>query len=96
MEVVTFKPKEGVSNEQLMEAMRSTNAIVKNFDGFLSRSIAIDQQGGFIDVVHWESLSQALRAAQQVQEIPEVMEHFALIDPKSIKMSHFEVFARQE
>lgn len=96
VEIVVFRPQEEVNNEVLMKAMKATNEIVKTFDGFISRTTSMNEQGEFLDVVFWESKEKALSAAQKVQEIPEVMKNFALIDPKSIKMQHYEVFAIQE
>ena len=96
VEMVLFRPQENVNNDELMEAMMATNEIVKNFDGFIQRSTSINENGEFLDVVYWESKEQALQAAAKVQEMPEVMKNFALIDPNSIKMEHFEVFAVQD
>jgi len=96
VEMVTFKPKEDVSVDELMNAMRATNKVVKTFSGFISRTTSINEAGDFLDVVYWESREKALAAAQKVQQIPEVMKNFALIDPKSIQMHHFKVFAIQE
>jgi len=94
--MVSFRPLENVSNETLMEAMKATNAIVKTFDGFISRTTSINEKGAFLDVVYWESKAKALEAAKKVQEVPEVMKNFALIDPQSINMQHFDIFAIQE
>ncbi|NQZ45331.1 MAG: hypothetical protein HRT65_13560 [Flavobacteriaceae bacterium] len=96
VEMVVFRPNQGVSNDSLQQAMRATNAIVKEFDGFLSRTTSMNEAGEFLDVVYWESKAKALEAAEKVQHMPEVMQHFSLIDPKSISMKHFEVFAIQE
>ena len=96
VEMVIFKPKKNVSKEQLMQAMRATNEIIKDFDGFISRSTSLNEKGEFLDVVYWENKALALAAAQKVQEIPMVLNNFALIDPQSIKMEHFDIFAIQE
>ncbi len=95
VEMVSFKPQKNVTDEQLMEAMRATNPIVKNFEGFISRTTSINEKGEFLDIVYWESKEQALQAAQKVQNIPEVMKNFALIDPNSITMEHFDIFESQ-
>lgn len=96
VEMVMFRPQEKVSNDELLKAMTATNKIVKNFDGFIHRSTSINDDGGFLDVVYWESKEEALEAAAKVQKIPEVMKNFALIDPNSIKMKHYEVFSVQD
>ena len=95
VEIVTFRPQENVSNDELMQAMKATNEVVQNFEGFIHRSTSIDEDGNFLDVVYWKSKELALKAASKIQEIPEVMKNFALIDHNSIKMKHFEVFSVQ-
>lgn len=95
MEVVTFKTNPEYTNEQLQQAMETTNDIVKEFDGFVSRNISQNENGEFIDVVLWETKEQALNAAKQVPEIPELIKNFALIDPKSVVMKHYTIFAKQ-
>ena len=95
VEMVVFRPQKNVTKDELMQAMVATNEVVKNFDGFIHRSTSINEDGAFLDVVYWESKEQALDAASKVQQIPEVMKNFALIDPNSIKMQHFEVFSVQ-
>ncbi len=95
VEVVTFRPIESVSNASLKEAMEATNTIVQNMDGFIARTTSIDENGEFIDVVYWENKWKALKAAQNIMQIPEVAKNFALIDPKSIAVKHYEIFARQ-
>lgn len=96
VEMVTFRPQQDVSTDELMKAMRATNEIVKTFSGFISRTTSINEDGEFLDLVYWESREKALSAAQKVQELPEVRKNFALIDPSSIHMQHFRVFAVQE
>ncbi|WP_343485945.1 hypothetical protein [Allomuricauda sp. d1] len=95
IEVVTFSPIENVAPTALEEAMKSTYEIIKTFDGFVGRTTAMDEKGTFIDVVYWESKEKALKAAEQVMQLPEVAKNFTLIDPKSIVMKHYEIFARE-
>lgn len=95
MEVVTFKTNPEYTNEQMQKAMETTNDIVKGFDGFVSRNISQNENGEFIDVVLWETKEQALKAAKQVPEIPGLVKNFALIDPKSVVMKHYTIFAKQ-
>ncbi len=95
MEVVTFRVNPNNTNEQLKEAMEATNPFVKEFDGFVSRNTSINEKGEFVDVVLWESKQQALKAAEQLMQNPELAKNFALIDPKSIVMNHYTIFSAQ-
>ncbi|MEN1783824.1 MAG: hypothetical protein AAGF77_01685 [Bacteroidota bacterium] len=95
IEIVTFTPQAGVSEAALQQAMEATNPIVKTFDGFIARYTSVNEKGVFLDVVYWENQEKAMKAAQKVSKLPEIARHFALIDPKSITMEHFEIFNRQ-
>ncbi len=92
IEMVRFKGLPIHSISEVKEAMVRTNAVIKEFDGFIKRTLSVDAEGEFLDIVYWESLEQAKKAASQVQENPQLMENFKVIDFKTVTMKHYTSF----
>ncbi|NHF60708.1 hypothetical protein FK220_015235 [Flavobacteriaceae bacterium TP-CH-4] len=93
IEVVRFKGNPAFSTVQVQEAMAKTNAYIKEFDGFIKRTISVNEEGEFLDIVYWESMQQAKNAAIELQQNPKIMEHFKVIDFSTVTMKHFNSFS---
>ncbi len=92
IEVVTFKGAPEYSIAEVEEAMIRTQEIIKEFDGFIKRTISVNKEGEFLDIVYWESLEQAKEAASKAQQNPQIMENFKVIDFKTVAMKHYTSF----
>lgn len=84
IEVVIFKAKAGVSDEQLRTAALTVTPILKEMPGFLSREFGTSEDGQYLDVVHWKDLPSAKAAAEKVMGIPKCGEFFGLIDQSTM------------
>lgn len=89
IEVVIFKVKAGVPDEQLRTAALAVTAILKEIPGFISREFGTSEDGKYIDVVHWKYLPSAKAAAEKVMGIPKCGEFFGLIDQDQMQFMHF-------
>ena len=89
IEVVIFKAKAGVSDEQLQTAALAVTPILREMPGFISREFGTSEDGKYIDVVHWKDLSSAKAAAEKVMDIPKCGEFFGLIDQDQMQFMHF-------
>lgn len=89
IEVVIFKAKAAVSDEQLRTAALAVTPILKGMPGFISREFGISENGQYIDVVHWKDLPSAKAAAEKVMGIPKCGEFFGLIDENQMQFMHF-------
>ena len=93
IEVVTFDLKEGVSKAEASRKLQALNEFVKDYEGFIKRSISCNEDGKWVDIVYWESRELAVKAASEVSHSPKAMEIFQVIDENSIQMNHYEVIS---
>ena len=91
IEVVTFSVKAGISNEEASEKLSLLNEIVKSYDGFIKRSFSVNEEGQWIDIVHWTSKELALKAAADVAKNQKAGAVFEIIDESSISMNHYKI-----
>ena len=91
IEVVTFRVKAGISKEEAGEKLSTLNEIVETYDGFIKRIFSVNEEGQWIDIVHWTSKELALKAAEDVAKNQKAGAVFEIIDESSISMNHYEI-----
>ncbi len=89
IEVVSFAVNAGVSEAQLIAAANQINADLAKQAGFISRNLAYDKVGEWVDIIHWRNLASAESAAQHMMQNEKAGEFFALIDQNKMKMVHY-------
>lgn len=88
LEVVIFKTKPGVSADALTAASRAVTPVLAALPGFVSRRFGRSADGEFVDIVCWQTLTQAKQAAEAVMAMPVCGAFFALIDPQTVQLRH--------
>ena len=83
-EIVLFKLKDGISDAQILEASDALQRDVQGMDGYLARRLLKTGDGQWIDVVEWESLDAAHRAAEVVMPRPSALRFMDLVDMPSV------------
>lgn len=91
LEIVHFRAAAGVSPETLRAASRIAAIAIARLEGFLDRRLVEQDDGVFVDIVHWRTRAHAEAAAASAAQVPELGNYFALIDPETIRMSHCRV-----
>lgn len=94
LELVTFKSAPDTSPEQMANAALAVTIVLKNYDGFISRSFAEADDGTWIDAVYWRDRVSAKRAAEAVMQDPIAQVFFALIDQKTMVFKHANITAQ--
>ncbi len=89
IEVVKFKLKEGITHAQGERKLLQLDECIKHFEGFIERNLSSNEDGEWVDIVYWETLQQALAAAEQASKDPKALESFAVIDESTIVMQHY-------
>ena len=88
LELVTFKTVAGTTDEDLRNAAHAVTPVLREYRGFVSRSIAQADDGSWIDAVYWADRTSAETAASAIMQAPAAQAFFALIDPSSMVFQH--------
>jgi heme-degrading monooxygenase HmoA len=90
LELVQFRLKPGVSEAAFLEAVFQTQAAIARLPGFLRREVLKNDEGLWVDVVHWQSKAEALAAAEAFAAMPEVAVFAGMIDETQMTMLHLD------
>ena len=97
VEFVTFKLKEGVTEQQFLNASDELNANFLSLQkGYINRKL-IREENIWADIVLWETIDDAMNAmnvAQQsvvVESCPDYFEYFRLMEESSCEIKHLTV-----
>jgi hypothetical protein len=93
LEVVLFRAKAGISDEQVLKASSEIQRWLEGAAGYLKREVSKNEEGQWVDIVHWRTLAEAQQAAQQLMADPSAADLMSFIDPESVSMLHL---ARQQ
>jgi hypothetical protein len=88
VEIVTFKLKAGASEQDFLQAANAIQTDLQTMSGYMSRELLKDEHDGWIDLIHWQSMEQALAAAEAMITLPGVGLFITMIDETSMTMRH--------
>jgi hypothetical protein len=89
LELVVFQLREGTTREQLLGTVDAVSEWVGEQPGFIARELLDDAEGGrWIDLVWWNTLEDAQRAAERAMTSETCAPMFSLIDMDSTLMVH--------
>jgi heme-degrading monooxygenase HmoA len=90
VEITSFKLKPGVDDAAFLRAAEAMASDLQAVPGFVRRELLHGDEGLWIDVVHWRSLSEALAAMDFVMTKPSTGPFMAALDESSIAMQHLQ------
>ncbi len=96
VEIVSFKLIEGANAEKFVNSAEPINAWVQRQKGYQSRSLSVDKDGVWTDIVFWDSIETAEIASQKFMESNGDTEFMKMIDPSTLKMGHSDVKLMKE
>lgn len=88
LEVVLFRAKAGVADEQVLQGSAQIQPWLEHADGYLSRQLSKSEDGQWVDLIHWRTLAEAHQAAEQLMAEPTAAAFMSMIEPESITMLH--------
>jgi len=92
LELVSFKTKPGVSQEQVIELNQKVMTTVKKFEGFVYRSLAYQEQNKtWLDVVYWQDAASAKAAQEKFLASLVCQQLMAVVDLESTHMQHADI-----
>lgn len=95
IEVVQFKAKSGVSDDEVLAASQEGhNSFLAKQKGYVSRELAKSSEGEWVDIVHWETMEDAEADEKAFMEHPSTKKFVEMIDLSSMKMVRWEVIKK--
>jgi len=91
LEIVTFNSASGISPDALATAGAAIHPWLVDQPGFVRRSLARADDGGWVDCVTWSSMETAHTAAASMRSAPGAPAFLAAIDMSSVTVRHFRV-----
>lgn len=91
IETVNFSLLPGFTATAFMAANDKFNTWLKKQPGFESRTLCSREDGSWLDIVRWTSLTDAKQAAEKIMVEIGNCECMQMIDPSSITMAHSEL-----
>jgi hypothetical protein len=88
VEVVLYRAKPGVADQQVIEASEALQADLDGFAGYIRRRLMKTTDGLWVDTVDWRSLAEAEAAAAAIMERPSAGQFMALVEESTIQMLH--------
>lgn len=93
-EIVTFRLKNGATEEAFLKAMETMQPFVNRSGGVIGRTVSCDAEGLWTDHVLWESEAQAKALAAEFMTVPETERARDLIDATTVQMRHARVLVQ--
>jgi heme-degrading monooxygenase HmoA len=88
VEVALFRLRPGVDEATFLRASAAMAPAVRAFGGFRRRTLYKSEDGRWVDLVDWDSLADAQRAAEAALTSPACQPFLALIDDADEVMIH--------
>ena len=94
IEITTFQLNEGVPAELLLQAAdKMQKEFLAKADGFISRSITVEENGTWRDIIAWKDKRSMEEAAQRAMEPGAAVPFMRCIDFDSVVMKAVEIKA---
>ena len=89
IEITQFKLVAGVSDEEfLKEAEAVQKSFLKKQSGYIDRELLKSDDDLWVDILHWNSMGEAQKAAEVMMDDPATQDFMQKIDLSSVKMLH--------
>jgi hypothetical protein len=88
LECVVFELNDGVDRTEFLAAAHGVSAWVRTQPGFVSRELFEVDGEGWVDLVRWSTMSDAMSAAERIGESAACGRFMAMIDSASVRMLH--------
>ena len=96
MEIVSFRLNNGDEAEAFRSAARELDGLLRTRETAVARTLTVDEDGLWTDLVEWTSMAEAKRAAEELVQDPLFATFGAMIDGASVQMRHAPVQHQME
>lgn len=91
VELVLFKTKPEFTEAQIVKAAKAINPILEQLDGFISRKLAVTEQGEWLDILYWTDSKSLEIAVQKVMTDKTCQTYFNMGDDSNTQIINFNV-----
>ena len=88
LEIVIFRTKPGVTDDQVLAASDTLQRDVAPLDGYLARRLHKTDDGTWVDTVRWTTLDAAVTAFKAIESKPSAQSFMQIADMESVQMLH--------
>ena len=88
LEIVHFRVRPDVDDSAVLAASAETQAWLARMPGYRTREVSKNEEGQWVDIVHWRSLPEAQAAAHEIMQQPCAANFMQMLDPEQITMFH--------
>ncbi|MEE9494698.1 MAG: hypothetical protein V3W04_15165 [Gammaproteobacteria bacterium] len=85
-EILTWKSKAGVSDDEMINAVDSMVGDLKNLNGFLNQTLYKDSDGTWIDIYYWKTEKDAHDSNEGMADKASFKELMSVIEPDTVTM----------
>lgn len=89
IELVIFEARPEFNQQEVKSSLELVNSILTSYKGFISRRLARNEDGQWMDLVLWESMEDAKAAADDIMKQKIAQEAFSVIDEQTMEFYHF-------
>ena len=92
MELVLFNTNEGITTEFAQKELAKMNDFLADQEGFISRKVAISDDGQFLDLAYWTDIESAEAATEKVMRDPEFLKICSIINEETELFKRYRIF----
>jgi hypothetical protein len=86
VEIVFFKSKSGVSDAEVIAGAHKIQELAAKMGSPFKLELLKTTEGEWVEIVHWQSQTEAQRVEQAVMQMPEAMAAMSVMDESSLRM----------
>ena len=90
VELVISKLAAGISQQAYLGAATALEPDLRNLPGYLSRQLLLEPRGLWVAIVYWNTMQEAMAAAQAFMSLESAQPIQAMLDPSSVQIFHLE------
>ena len=92
IEYVTFKAVDGINQKELADVASAVNTnLFNNYRGFIERTISLQDDGTWVEVVFWENMASAKEGLDKFLLDPLNAQFLSMVNPNSVVLTYSEV-----
>ncbi len=96
IEIVSFRLIDGADPGAFRDAARKLDGLLQDRGSAVARTLAVDEEGLWTDIVEWTSMDEAKSAAEDLVKDPLFATFGAMIDGPSVHLRHAPVQHQME